>query len=456
MKILNSLFVDTVNSKLAALQERVQRFSNDSLIIKNLDNIIFFFILTVLFSSLFLPSEMIGLTACIVIGLTLIKFLLIKGQDIKLASCNLFILIFLGISFISVINSSLYFKSLYGFSKTLIYIGYYFSVIQYLRFNKDKILPIIYFIGALACFEGLVGIIQNNIGLANISTWQDTSYVNPEDVLSRVYGTLKPYNPNLLAGYLIAAFPCVLAFVFNNACSKKFKSSIISAVLAGITALTLFFTGCRGAYIALFTMFLAIVWGSWQIVYKNDTFGENCKRYWKYIVSGIAGIIAAGIFIVPGVLKRILSIFILRQDSSTSFRMNVYHSSIQMFQDNWLLGIGTGNKTFREIYGLYMMSGFDALSTYCVFLEIAVESGIFALIAYIAFLWILLSNSVKAFIVSKDTTFKIIVFTAAVSITAVMVHGCFDTIYFRPQVQFVFWMMAAILTVLLQDKEIAE
>ena len=32
----------------------------------------------------------------------------------------------------------------------------------------------------------------------------------------------------------------------------------------------------------------------------------------------------------------------------------MYNSCVNMFKDNWLLGIGVGNKNFREIYGLYM------------------------------------------------------------------------------------------------------
>ncbi len=34
-----------------------------------------------------------------------------------------------------------------------------------------------------------------------------------------------------------------------------------------------------------------------------------------------------------------------------------------------------------------------------------------------------------------------------------MFHGLFDTIYFRPQVQYIFWTMAAILTVLVREGE---
>ena len=69
----------------------------------------------------------------------------------------------------------------------------------------------------------------------------------------------------------------------------------------------------------------------------------------------LIGLVVAIFVFVPSILKRLLSIFVLREDSSTSFRMNVYNSSISMFKDNWLMGIGTGNKTFREIYGLYMV-----------------------------------------------------------------------------------------------------
>lgn len=41
-----------------------------------------------------------------------------------------------------------------------------------------------------------------------------------------------------------------------------------------------------------------------------------------------------------------------------------------MFKDNWWIGVGPGNTAFRLAYGLYMKSGFDALGTYCVPLEV--------------------------------------------------------------------------------------
>lgn len=452
MKLLDSILLDSINNKLTWLQDKSSKIVEDSFILSNLDNIIFAFICLSIVTLLFLPSEAIGLVAVTVVLLTLLKLVLIKGQDLNLVSCNLFILIFLGFSIISVVNSTLCIQSLYGLSKMLIYLGFYFSVLQYLRFNKEKIVPILFLIAILSSIESLYGLLQNSIKVENISTWQDTSYVNPEDVLSRVYGTLLPYNPNLFGGYLIASFSSVMAVALLTLEKKNIKSFVMASIFVFMNVAAIVFTGCRGAYIALFSIFLLFLLASWQVVF-NDMNIEKLKNYWKYIVSGLFGFGLLVIVSTPCILKRILSIFIMREDSSTSFRMNVYQSSIKMFMDNWLLGIGTGNKTFREIYGLYMRSGFDALSSYCVFLEMAVESGIFALISYLLFLYILLSSAFKSFLSSQNLRYKIVLFCAASSVVTVMVHGLFDTIYFRPQIQLLFWVMVSIVITLVTGEE---
>ena len=136
----------------------------------------------------------------------------------------------------------------------------------------------------------------------------------------------------------------------------------------------------------------------------------------------------------------------MRNDSSNSFRFNVYHSAVEMFKDNWLLGVGVGNKNFREIYGLYMKTGFDALSAYNIYLETAVESGIFALVAFIGFLFTLSKNAVEYILHSFDIEQVIFVSISIVAIWAVLFHGLVDTIYFRPQLQFMFWTYVAVIS----------
>ena len=171
---------------------------------------------------------------------------------------------------------------------------------------------------------------------------------------------------------------------------------------------------------------------------------KNHKTIYLSVVGAVVAFATSAILLVSSLRARVLSIFAMRQDSSNSFRFNVYHSSVEMFKDNWLLGIGVGNQNFREIYGLYMKTGFDALSAYNIFLEIAVESGIFALVAFVGFLINLVKNSVQFILKSENTKSVILVATAVISICAVCIHGFVDTVFFRPQIQFVFWTMVAI------------
>ena len=138
----------------------------------------------------------------------------------------------------------------------------------------------------------------------------------------------------------------------------------------------------------------------------------------------------------------------MRDDSSNSFRFNVYQSCIDMFKDNWLIGIGCGNQNFREIYGLYMRTGFDALSAYNIYLETAVESGIFAFIAFAAFLITNISKAIK-FIFSVKKTETVYVLSALISIIGILTHGFVDTVFFRPQIQFTFWIMIGIIRVII-------
>ena len=123
------------------------------------------------------------------------------------------------------------------------------------------------------------------------------------------------------------------------------------------------------------------------------------KPVYKKLFLFLSGILSACVTLfilsITSLRARVFSIFAMRSDSSNSFRFNVYNSCIDMFKDNWILGIGVGNQNFREIYGLYMKTGFDALSAYNIYLETAVESGIFALIAFIGFLGILIAKAFK-------------------------------------------------------------
>lgn len=419
-------------------QEKSDYLYKNSLFLQNIDKLIFLTIIGVFVTSTFLSSDVIGFIALITLFLTVVKLLTKRGSGIQIDSFDLWLLAYFMIVIISLFGSTLFHLSLKGFLKTLTYLGFYVSIANYLNDNKKHIPYILGAIGFCVSIESIVGFMQNFAQVSEISTWQDVSNLNPEEIMTRVYGTLKPLNPNLLGGYFVAGIPALFGLAAYNFTNKNYRYSAGWLLFALLSCVTLFLTGCRGSYIGLMIIFLGIFAISAKYLWRNF------KKIYLSVISACVGLMTLALLTISSLRARVFSIFAMRQDSSNSFRFNVYHSSLEMFKDNWLLGIGIGNQNFREIYGLYMKTGFDALSAYNIFLEIAVESGIFALITFLGFLISLLKKSITKIVKSQNIHQVIFLSVAVLSISALMIHGFVDTVFFRPQIQFIFWTMVAI------------
>lgn len=411
-----------------------------SYILQHLDLVICGAVMALLAGSIVVPSGAIGLGIFVIFLLSLLKNL-VNGEKFKLTKTQWWLIVYFLIVFISLCGSTLFTLSLKGFIKTILYLLFYFSITNLFKTNFKYAVTTVFVIAAGVIFESGVSWIQNFSHVQMISGWQDVTNLNPEQIMTRVYGTLKPYNPNLLGGYFVVGLPAVLCCAIGLFLKKYYKLAILFAVgtFLGITALV--FTGCRGAYIAFFFMTLALIGIGVKL------FGANYKKTVSWVI-GLSFSTATALILASTSLRaRILSIFAMRSDSSNSFRFNVYQASWEMFKDNWLLGIGVGNKNFREIYGLYMKTGFDALSAYNIYLETAVESGIFALIAFLIYLGMQIYNSLRFIFTSRDTVKILLVLCAFLSLVGAMSHGMVDTVFYRPQIQLVFWTMMALITV---------
>ncbi len=413
-----------LNNVLFSLQNLFKPLYEKSFFLKTIDWFIGLNIFLVIFTSTAANSDFIGYFAIFAIFLTIVKLITKSGEKFELTKIDKFLLVYFIFVVISVAGSTLFYLSLKGFFKTLTYLGFYVTLVHYLKDNKDKIKYIFAAYAVCLSFEIIAAFLQNFSSVGEISGWQDTSRLNPEEVMTRVYGTLKPYNPNLFGGYLIALLPSFIAL------PKNFRIWSVLGFIGTIAAIIM--TGCRGSYIGLFFELIVLA----LITYKH--LKPAHKKAFITLAGAVAAFIMFVIFSISALRARIFSIFAMRGDSSNSFRFNVYNSCLDMFKDNWLLGIGVGNQNFREIYGLYMKTGFDALSAYNIYLETAVESGIFALIAFLGFIIFLINKALK-------NTESVYVLCALVSITGILIHGFVDTVFFRPQIQFVFWTMAAII-----------
>ena len=209
------------NSILNFTQNKLQYLYENSLFLQNIDRLIFISILAVIFASTVMSSDAIGFLALITIFLTLLKVITKKGEKFEPNTFEIWLLAYFMIVVISLAGSTLFTLSLKGFMKTFTYLGFYVSAAHYLKNNTSKIPYILGAIGLCVSFEGIIGFLQNFSHVEEISTWQDVSKLNPEEVMTRVYGTLKPYNPNLLGGYFVAGIPALFGMSAYFAILKK-------------------------------------------------------------------------------------------------------------------------------------------------------------------------------------------------------------------------------------------
>lgn len=451
---INGCFViRLLNRGLEFFRKLIPGSLKNSFILSNLDYLITAVCSLVFISSLFASSTVIGIFIWLSFVLFLVKILL-EDYRISVDFTDVLILVWFFAMFLSTAFASLLPQSLWGLSKMVTYLMFYCVMKHLISKDFRRGYYFIFLLCAVISFESLYVIHQNFVGVEEISGWQDTSHLNAEQVLTRVYGTLQPFNPNLLAGYLLSGFPILAGGFFSLLKDKRYRMSFVVLLMLVCCALGILFSGCRGAYVGLLVEFVVLFAIFSYFVWNDFRDKKYLKKVWiASVLISIFGVI----FLVASseaLQARIMSIFAMREDSSNSFRMNVYQSSFRMFLDNFWVGIGIGNKVFREIYGLYMRSGFDALGAYSVFLETAVETGIIGLSTLLAFIGFMIVSAVKN-LVAKIVSFsdKILFALILTGVVGMMTHGFVDTIWFRPQVQVLFWFMSALFVVVMNKNK---
>ncbi|MEN9274819.1 MAG: O-antigen ligase family protein, partial [Gloeomargarita sp. DG02_4_bins_56] len=143
---------------------------------------------------------------------------------------------------------------------------------------------------------------------------------------------------------------------------------------------------------------------------------------------------------------RFLSIFAGRADSSNNFRINVWAAVVAMIRDHPWLGIGPGNRAFNLIYPLYQRPNFHALGAYSVPLEVAVEAGLLGLTAFLALTGAILRRSWQNLndFVRQPCPPTFVLMGIVAGMVGTMTHGLVDTLWFRPQVQILWWFSVAL------------
>ena len=408
-----------------------------------------YFLVVLLFLILAAPqfaNDKEGLAVLVVVACILrLAGTLLNGKErYKPSAIDGIVLLFFAMNVIASFGSHYPKESLFGLAKLFVYVlAYFLFTSSFQQAPKTRITVTLLALVAGALVVSLYGLYQYKIGVAPLATWEDPTI---EDKATRVFSTLG--NPNLLAGYLVPVIPISFALACMSAFARGLWRWFCVPLfgICGVITIATFLTGSRGAYIGLIFVALIVAQAVFSWLWRRQP-KARLPLILALILTPVAAV-AVLHFALPSFEHRFLSIFAGSEHSSNAYRMNVWRSSAQMFKDNWWLGVGTGNKAFRLAYGLYMRSSFDALGTYCVPLEVAVETGVVGLLI---FLWLLVSCLARAhsrFWSTQDAMIRWLCIAGAGAIMGMMAHGMVDTVFYRPQVQFIFWLVISLLVAL--------
>jgi putative inorganic carbon (hco3(-)) transporter len=435
MGLHESKFLQILLSPLLFLRNLLLPLAKSSLLAGWIPRLALYSTLLLLFASPFLESGLNGLLVFLAGSLTLIRLLLSK-EELPMGSLSVLILLFVAWGLVSSGFSPFLKLSLYGYAKTLTYLVAYFCFLANLQ-SLTHLRLAAWAIILASIIVALYGLYQWHIKVPPLALWDDPS---SEFKLTRVYSFLG--NPNLLAGYLLPPIALTVFFYFGNLGWRKW----VLFMAFPLQVACLYFTYCRGAWIAL-AAGAAVAFVTCLIIFWH-LFAKSALFKGLLIGGCLLAVIAATWLILhnPALLERLRSLVSGGSHSSNQFRINVWQSSFKIIQEFGLTGIGMGNKVFQKIYTYYMATGFQALSTYNVFLEVWVEMG---LIGFLIFLGLLLSHAARCvwgIVQEIDYTARLFLSASLIGLVGLLTHGMVDTVFYRPSIQLLFWFFLAVIT----------
>jgi len=362
---------------------------------------------------------------------------------------HLLVLLYWGITTVATALSPVKLAAFDGWKKLTLYLLLFVLMARVLRSPRIRSWLITLYLH-VALVVSVYGIHQWRFGAPQLATWVDAGSSLAKT--TRVYSYLG--NPNLLAAYLLPAIALSLAAIFAW---RGWVPKALAVTMFVVNSACLTQTYSRGGWIGvlvLFCTFFALLAYWWSI--KLPPFW----RAWSVpiLLGSFLLVLCLAVAFVPPVRDRVASIFVGRKDSSNNFRINVWMAVIEMIRDRPLLGIGPGNTAFNKVYPIYQVSPrYSALSAYSILLEILVETGFIGLSC---FLWLLIVTVNQGVQHLRQLRASLNhegywLMGAIAAILGLLGHGLVDTVWYRPQINTLWWFMIALIASYYSNQRLA-
>ena len=385
----------------------------------------------------FVSTSLIGVLL-VAIAFYWVLVTLTDEQSLNPSPIHWLVLLYWVVATIATIFSPVRAEAIAGWTKLTLYLGLFALTARVLKSPKLGNWTVMGFLLTSLVVSGY-GIRQQYLGVEQLATWNDPNSALAND--TRVYSYLG--NPNLLGGYLLPAIAfSVVALITWQTWTQK----LLAAVMLGANSACLFFTDSRGAWLAMMAMgavlFLLLYWW-WR---------DFLPRFWRIwllpLVFGAAtGFLIVAILGVESIRLRFLSIFAGSEDSSNSFRQFVWRTVQKIISDYPLIGIGPGNEAFNAVYPRYMDPRYPALSAYSIYLEHIVEMGYVGFLSFLALILTTLRYGwVQLNLVRTARNVRGLWIIAAIAgMVGLLVHGVVDTVWYRPSVHTLWWLVLGLI-----------
>jgi putative inorganic carbon (hco3(-)) transporter len=385
-----------------------------------------------------LSTETVGLLMIAVLAFWVL-LTLCDDQSAGVTPIHIAILVFWVISAIATGLSPVRDAAIGGFGKLSLYLMLFVMLARLCRSSRIRNWLITIYLH-VALFVSVYGVHQSIYGAKQLGNWVDAESTLAKT--TRVYSYI--LNPNELAAYLLPAiaFSVAAVFVWQGGLRKA-----LAIVMVVTNSYCLQATYARGAWIgAIVGIFAAAA-----LVYYwlRPTLPKFWKSWGLPLALGIILVIGGmAMLAIPILRDRVLSIFSGSKDSSNNVRIEVWKAVAKMIHDRPIFGFGPGDRVFKKIYPIYQTSPrFGAIGAYSIFLETIVEVGYVGCACLIWMLLVTANCGVQGLSrlrqVRDPQAFWLM--AAIVSMVATIFQGVTDTVWYRPDIQTLWWLTVGII-----------
>ncbi len=422
-----SAFTNVFNFILNIFKNLFSILKLDKLLDNSIFTMPFLWLLPVVASAPFLPTM-------VLLALTLFSFLVVmvwlfmtKENKLKFFRLNKYVLLYMCVYMYSAITSVSMMSSIKVGLLTVGLILIYFVVVNAIN-SKDKFNIVIFIFLFGGVMVSLYGVYQFIFPDKFSGTWIDANMF--EDIRFRVYSTLK--NPNVLGEYLLLTIPFAMATIFTWKSTIAKLFSVFSVAIMTFCLLVTYSRGCYVGILAAMVVFFVLV----------------DKRFiWLIVI----GLLLLPIVMPETIITRFTSIGNL-EDSSTSYRVNIWLGTINMLKDYWICGIGPGIDAYNQVYPLYSYNAILAPHSHNLFLQIICDAGIVGIISFISIIWTFYRVTFSSLYKLAQKTFspdikrninesRFLVIASISAITGFIIQSMFDYTFYNYQVLLMFWMV---------------